>query len=265
MSYNQKVSIILPTYNEKENIGLLIDEITELLDKTNYEIVVVDDNSPDGTWKVVEDRKKNNNRIHLLRRIDKKGLTSALNDGINYAQGDIVVWMDSDFQMPPSVVMDLIDKVKNGYDVAIGSRFVHGGRDERDKKSSNSKKIVSIQRFLSLLICRLTSRVFKTNHSDWTSGFIALKKEIFRGRYLLGDYGEYFMYLVHHLIKLRYRVVEVPYVLMPRQRGTSKTSQSYAGMIFKGIKYIYAVVRLRLFDDLYYNKFRKNMKYHWHD
>ena len=96
----KKVSVILPTYNEKDNIPLLISEIFRQL-PYETEIIVVDDDSPDGTWQVVEEMAKENQNLRLLRRVDKKGLVSALNDGIAVSEGDVVAWMDSDLSMPP--------------------------------------------------------------------------------------------------------------------------------------------------------------------
>ena len=125
------ISVILPTYNEKDNIGLLIDEINSYLSNNQIEIIVVDDNSPDGTSKIVEEKQKTNPNIQLLCRENKKGLTSALNDGIAKSTGEILVWMDCDFQMPPSIVPELVEKIGDGYDVAVGSRYVNGGKDLR--------------------------------------------------------------------------------------------------------------------------------------
>jgi len=253
----EKVSVILPTYNERDNLRPIIDEIGEFLVESDYEIIVVDDNSPDGTWQIVEEMAKDDSRIRLDRRMNKRGLTSALNDGINAAHGDIIVWMDCDFQMPPSVVPELLQQMSNGYAAAVGSRFIRGGSDLRYNQDIDQGRIVNIHRYLSNLICRLTAKVFGTKHRDWTSGFIAIRKEIFDRFDLFGDYGEYFMYLIHYLIKSGYRVVEVPYILGPRKRGTSKTSESYIGMTVKGVKYLYAIFRLKLLDGLYYDIYRK--------
>ena len=239
--------MILPTYNERENIGLLIDELSRILDsQRDFEIIVVDDDSPDKTWKIVEEKAKKDGRIRLLRRVGKRGLTSALNDGIAIAEGEIVGWMDCDFQMDPSKISELIEVVEDGYDVAVGSRFIRGGDDFRYSKDLNHEKIVIIHKLLSRLICLVTSIVFSTTHQDWTSGFIAIRREIFKEVRLQGDYGEYFMYLMHYIIKSGYKVKEVPYVLFPRQRGTSKTSDGYVDLIAKGIGYIMAVLRLSI-------------------
>ncbi len=95
------VSIILPTYNERENIIPLLRRLTDILSEKSYEIVVVDDDSPDGTWKFVQEEMYHHSTIKLIRRTDKHGLTSALNAGIDASAGDVVVWLDSDFQHPP--------------------------------------------------------------------------------------------------------------------------------------------------------------------
>ncbi len=89
--------------------------------------------------------------------------------------------------------------------------------------------------------------LLRTNHKDWTSGFIAIRKKIFDKIRLHGDYGEYFMYFIYYVIKSGYKVKEVSYVLTPRVRGTSKTSNSYVGLAVKGIKYLFAVFRLATF------------------
>ena len=101
MSQSAHVSVVLPTYDERDNIGPLIQALLEHLDGTPTEIIVVDDDSPDGTWQVVQEMSANDERIELLRRADERGLTSALNAGIARARGDVIAWMDCDLSMPP--------------------------------------------------------------------------------------------------------------------------------------------------------------------
>jgi dolichol-phosphate mannosyltransferase len=91
---------------------------------------------------------------------------------------------------------------------------------------------------------------------DWTSGFIAIRKKIFDDITLFGDYGEYFIYLIHYAISSGYKVIEIPYVVTPRLRGSSKTSASYLGMISKGLKYVIALIDLALFKN--YRKLRRH-------
>ena len=100
------------------------------------------------------EEKKQNPEIHLICRTNKRGLTSSLNDGIANSSGQILVWIDCDFQMQPSVVPELVNKVQNGYDATIGARYVGGGKDLRYIYNSNSKQITIIQTYLSLAICR---------------------------------------------------------------------------------------------------------------
>ena len=257
---NNKISIILPTYNERDNIIPLIDEISYALNEKEFEIIVVDDDSPDETWRVVEKKSKECSNVNLLRRQNKRGLTSALNDGINKSHGDIVVWMDCDFQQPPSVVSSLVEKIENGFDAAIGSRYIEDGKDLRYNKTVDHKKITLIHTYLSLAICRFTTFIFSSNQTDWTSGFIAIRREVFDRIDLFGDYGEYFMYLVHHLENSGYRIIEIPYELGVRSHGESKTAHGYLGMILKGTKYVWAVFRLKILDAVYYSIYKKKLK-----
>lgn len=256
-----KISVVLPTYNEKFNIGPLIDDIKSNLGDKELEIIVVDDDSPDRTWEIVAEKARQDNRIRLLRRIGKKGLVSALNEGISLAQGQIVVWMDCDFQMSPSKIPDLVEAIDNGYDLAVGSRFVKGGNDARYDKKLGYGRIVSVHKFLSRLICMVTSVVFLTNHKDWTSGFIAIRKSIFDKIKLEGNYGEYFMYLLYYAIKSGYKVTEIPYTLTPRRRGISKTAENYFGLIWNGVKYLFAVFWIIFFKRHKQSIGKENMAY----
>src|SRR3989344_9502149 len=123
------VSVVLPSYNEKDNIAEAIERIEKSLGPKLLEIIVVDDNSPDGTWKVVEDLK--DSKVRLIRRMNEKGLASALSRGIKESRGSIVVWMDCDLGLPPEDLPHLVAAIESGADVAIGSRYVKGGADER--------------------------------------------------------------------------------------------------------------------------------------
>src|SRR3989344_8764924 len=118
------VSVILPTYNEAENIIKLIKEISNVI-KHKKEIIVVDDNSPDGTSSIVKKFKTKNKKINLRleTRFRNRGLTNSIRRGIELAKGDIIVWLDCDFSMPPKVVPRLLEKIEKGYDIVVGSRF----------------------------------------------------------------------------------------------------------------------------------------------
>ena len=105
------VSIILPTYNEAENIVPLIKEIQRLV-KIKHEIIIVDDNSPDQTSKIVLAfiKKKRAKNIRLKTRLSNRGLTNSIREGIRLSKGNVIVWMDCDFSMPPFVINKLLKK-----------------------------------------------------------------------------------------------------------------------------------------------------------
>jgi len=121
-----KTFVIIPTYNEKENIKDLIKAIFALK-IPNLEILVVDDNSPDGTWKIVKDMKK----VHLILRKTNRGRGYAGRGGFKYAlknKADYIIEMDGDFSHDPRYIPFLLKEIKNS-DVVLGSRLVKGGKD----------------------------------------------------------------------------------------------------------------------------------------
>ena len=128
---NAQLSIIIPTYNESENILKILKSIKDNIPKNiSAQAIVVDDNSPDGTGKIVEDYLKNlkiitNYTIEIIHRKTKDGLGSAILKGIQQATGDTIVVMDSDFSHPPQVIPKLIESIKKyQYDIAVASRYI---------------------------------------------------------------------------------------------------------------------------------------------
>jgi len=119
--------VVVPTYNERDNIERLIADI--LAQDAGIEALVVDDNSPDGTGEVVNRMKEGNPRLHLLRRSGKLGLGSAYRDGFRFAMGkdvDYIVEMDADFSHDPAVLENMAGRL-DSYDVVLGSRYIEGG------------------------------------------------------------------------------------------------------------------------------------------
>lgn len=233
-----KVSIILPTYNEKDNIIVFIKSIQKSVDY-DVEIIVVDDDSPDKTWQLVEDLKDNN--VRLLRRKNQKCLTTAISDGISMSNGEVVVWMDTDLSMPPEKINDLLKKIDEGYDISVGSRYIPGGGTVIMEKSQDSMLSAVLSFVMNFIIQRLLDSSFK----DYTSGFIAVRKDVFRDIKLRGDYGEYFIDFIYKAIKKGYKVVEIPYILQARKYGESKTGTNLFQYCKRGIKYVVTTLRLR--------------------
>jgi dolichol-phosphate mannosyltransferase len=229
-----KVSIVLPTYNEKDNIVDLIYGIQRNLGES-VEIIIVDDDSPDKTWQHVE--RLVNEHIKLLRRTDKRGLTSAIADGIALTKGNIVGWMDCDFSMPPEILPVLINTLDKA-DIAVGSRFIKGGLDDRDTPFEMlSTKLLNL--FARLI---LTSKIY-----DYTSGFVVAKREVLEEIELRGDYGEYCIDFLYKAFKKNFKIIEIPYTCIPRRFGESKTAPSLPRFFMRGIKYFKTIIRLRFY------------------
>ena len=123
-------SLIVPTYNEAKNVTALVDRITTLLDPMypgDYEIIIVDDNSPDGTWEVAQSIMSAYPQLRVMRRQTERGLSTAVIRGWQAAKGDVLGVIDGDLQHPPEVLLGLLAKMKTGADFAIASRHVEGG------------------------------------------------------------------------------------------------------------------------------------------
>lgn len=211
------VSIIVPTYNERDNLPELVARLDAALRGVPYEIVIVDDNSPDGTAELALELSKKY-PIRVIKRPGKLGLASAVLDGFRAARGDILVVMDADLQHPPEVVPQLVKKVQEGYDIAIASRYVPGGKTVG---WSFIRKIISRGAILLAHIVLPRTRHIR----DPVSGFFAVRKSVVenildkirpRGFKILLDI------LVHGTYK---SVAEVPYTFEPRRAGKSKLSR----------------------------------------
>ena len=232
-----QVSIIIPTYNESKNILQILKSIGEHLPKNLLaEAIVVDDNSPDGTGKIVEDylkevKQKIGYIIHIIHRKTKSGLSSAVLRGIEYATGDTIVVMDSDFSHPPKIIPRLIEEIKrSGCDIAIASRYVAGGA----VKGWTLKR-----KLLSSTATRIARKGLGINESDPMSGFFAFKRKIIDGLKL--DAIGYKM-LLEILVKTRGATVrEIPYTFTNRMHGSSKLDSStmfdYARSVWKLYKF----------------------------
>lgn len=237
------VSIVLPTYNEAENIIDLIYAINRAI-KSKKEIIVVDDNSPDGTSMLVKNLIKKDKKINLRleTRYKNRGLTNSIKRGIKLAKGDVAVWMDCDFSMPPKVILSLLQKIERGYDIAVGSRFVKGGGFKIDNSKGQKDSPIAI--VLSRLMNFTIRLMLGYNFRDYTSGFIAIKKAVFEKVELRGDYGEYFIDLIYKAQVNKFKIVEVGYVCIPRERGESKTGQNLPQFLKRGIKYLTVTFQL---------------------
>ncbi|MBK7204343.1 MAG: polyprenol monophosphomannose synthase [Anaerolineae bacterium] len=231
------VSVILPTYNEKDNITPLVEAVLRSSQHPTS-VWVVDDDSPDGTWQRVAEMASHDPRVHLIHRTDAKGLTSAIARGIRDSDGDIVVWMDCDFSMPPERIPALVNAiVRESADIAVGSRYVAGGADV-----GHSLMAQAFSRTINLA----AGLLFGFGVHDYTSGFIAARRVVFERIELTGDYGEYCIDLLVRSQRQGWRVVEVPYLCVERQSGQSKTGVNAMDYIRRGRHYVTTIGRLAL-------------------
>ena len=236
---NPQISIILPTYNEAGNIELLIDRTLAALGDYpgGVEVVVVDDDSPDGTWRLVAEKADADSRVRLIHRTMEKGLTSAISRGICEARGQWVGWMDCDLSMPPEEWPRLADALaQGGTGMAVGSRYVPGGADVAHS---------FVGRTFSRIINLGAGLVLDGSIKDYTSGFILGRREIFDKIDLRGDYGEYCIDMLYRVKKAGYSIRELPYRCVPREAGESKTATNMWGYLKRGVNYVQAVWRLR--------------------
>ncbi|MAG52817.1 MAG: dolichyl-phosphate beta-D-mannosyltransferase [Nanoarchaeota archaeon] len=217
-----KACIIIPTYNEKENIGGLLEELLEGFKKIkNFDmsILVVDDNSPDGTQEIVK-KYLDSKQIFMLTG-EKNGLGSAYIKGFNYVldklKADVLFEMDADFSHKPEDVPKFLKEIENGYDFVIGSRYISGG--EIPDWGFIRKSISSGGNFFARIVAGLY-----TVH-DCTSGFRAIRTDLIKQIKLdkLEVEGYAFqMNLLHNAIKLGAKIKEIPIVFNDRNLGTSK-------------------------------------------
>jgi len=242
-------SIILPTYNEKGNITELITAICNSLDmkRIEFEVVVVDDNSPDGTADAVKEKFGNDNRVQLFVRTKERGLATAIKFGIEHSSSPTIVIMDTDFNHDPRMLPQLIEFL-NYYDMVVGSRFVlGGGMEDRLRYYLSSLYTIGLRFFLGIHI------------KDKLSGFFSIRKErlieldmnsIFSG------YGDFFIRLLLKAQNNGYKMLEVPTFYQLRKAGHSKTN-------FIEVFYKYTLASIRIFfsKDRWSKTKRNNLKY----
>lgn len=238
------VSIVMPTFNEAGNVSELILQAVEnvvMCGISDIEVIVVDDNSPDQTWNVAMETSCPDAVVKVIRRMNDHGLTASLKEGIASARKEIIIWFDCDFSQTPDKIPQLLFMINQGFDVAVNSRYVLGGGENRTGQGGN------LQLFLSKGLNRVLRYLLDPKFYDYTSGFLAVRREVFDVVALRGDYGEYFIDFIYRVLRSkRFRVCELPYVMQPRQYGESKTGSNLVQFLKRGRKYLMTVLRLRI-------------------
>lgn len=209
------LSVVVPTYNEAGSVPKLAERLHAALGGRDWELVIVDDGSPDGTADIAAALAP---RIptNVIRRAGKGGLASAVIAGFAAARGDILIVMDADLSHPPELVPALLSAIEDGADLAVGSRYVAGGGVE---DWPIKRQIVS------RVACLMGSVLVPVR--DATSGFFALRRTVIDG-VTLNPIG--FKIGFEVIARGRYRsVVEVPYTFRDRELGASKFGRREIG------------------------------------
>jgi len=233
MTNEKRTAVIVPTYNEIENLPSLIEQLLSL--DLGLMPVVVDDNSPDGTGQRADELARTHEAVSVIHRPGKLGLGTAYIAGFRYAfdlDVDYIVTMDADFSHNPRHIPDMLQAMSD-YDVVIGSRYVRGGGT---RYCTWSRKMLS----------RGANAVAKTmlglHAHDCTAGFRCYRREVLQAIPLDQIFSSGYSFLIEMIYKcqeLGFRIGEVPIIFENRQRGSSKISK------VEIVKAMYTVFRLR--------------------
>ena len=226
------LSIVLPTYNEKDNIIDLINKIKDAIQSHSYEIIVVDDNSPDDTFEVCKKYFIDDENIKMILRETNHGLANSIREGIENAKGEYVVIMDTDFTHDPDLIKKMLN-INIKYNIISGSRFCKGGSMESTMHS-----------ILSRLYNKMIKFILQTKIEDNLGGFFCIQRKnlmqlpfekIFYG------YGDYYFRLLYFAKQKNFSIVEIPARYITRTRGKSKSK--FFQMAYK---YFIEVIKLKI-------------------
>jgi len=254
MNNASNLSLILPVFNERQNLEYLVPQLQSILEKKcdKFEILVIDDNSTDDTNDLMNQLCIKYPQVSHIVRKKERSLPISIHDGIEKSKFSNVMWIDADGSMDSESVDALISKfLEDDSKYLIGSRFVKGGGYKGQTPGSNNllSFIKSIKNsedsflaiYLSIMFNKFLKLITSVQINDLTSGFIIGNKQfISKDVFYRSNYGDYFIYLVTDLIIQNRKIEEVGYYCKPRKFGSSKTSNNMIRLITLGIPYIKA-------------------------
>jgi len=206
------LSVIIPTYNERENIGPLVKRLAAAME--DYEVIFVDDNSPDGTGGLIEALSRENPCLRIVKRKGKLGLSGAVAEGARAARGEIILVMDADLSHPPEKAAELVSAL-SGCDLAIGSRLARGGGVEN----------WPIYRRIISSGAELLARIFvNCKTTDPLSGFFAIRKPVFLNTRLRTRGYKLLLNILADNPGIR--ICDIPYFFRDRNAGKTKLGPS---------------------------------------
>jgi len=209
------LSIVIPTFNERKNVKLLVDQLATVLAEIEWEVIFVDDDSPDGTAIAVAELADEGRPVRCLRRIGRRGLSSAVVEGVLAARFPIIAVMDADFQHDESILPMMFQTISStGCDLVIGTRYAEGGSvGDLDKNRQR----------MSDFATRLSRLLISDEVSDPMSGFFMIHRDVFEACiYDLSQQGYKILLDILSSTPRRLNIVEVPFVFRSRREGESK-------------------------------------------
>ncbi len=212
------VSVVLPTYNEATNLPLVVEGIERALVDFDYEIIVVDDDSPDLTWKKAEQLAQDGHRVRAVRRTTERGLSSAVVTGMNIASGSVFIVMDADLQHDPVILPDLVSAILDDHaDICLGSREAVGG-----SYGDFGRK----RRFISWVGAQAARSLLRLSIGDPMSGYFAVSRQRFEQ--VVREVNPRGFKILLELIArgAQPNVAEVGYTFGRRQHGATKLTGS---------------------------------------
>ncbi|NSZ76582.1 glycosyltransferase family 2 protein [Agrobacterium tumefaciens] len=239
-----QLSVVVPTFNESKNIRELVKRLDQALGRISWELIVVDDNSPDGTAKLVKSLSSDDARIRCIRRIGRRGLSGACIEGILSSSAPYVVVMDGDLQHDETIIPEMFQILESGSDLAVGSRYVAGG--------SSSEGFSRFRSWGSDTATKLARRALKINISDPMSGFFMLRRETFE-EIAPALSKEGFKILLDFISSAppTLKTAEVPFKFRERLEGSSKLGSlvtvDYLGLLLSKLSGGILPVRFLMF------------------
>tara|TARA_X000000950_G_C13863066_1_gene639514 strand:+ start:1227 stop:1916 length:690 start_codon:yes stop_codon:yes gene_type:complete len=227
-----EVTIILPTFNEKNNILLLVNLIKKVLKKNKIEIIIIDDNSPDETGLICKNKFKQDKSVNIILNKKRIGLARSIFRGILKSSKKNIVVMDTDFTHDPILIPKML-KLVNEYDIISGSRYCAGGYMQDQ-----------IHSHLSFFYNLLLKLILKTQIQDNLGGYFCVSRKSLNklpNRKIFYGYGEYFFRLLFFALKKNLTILEIPAIYKRRLRGKSKSN-----FIYMFYKYFVEAIKLRL-------------------
>ncbi len=211
-----ELSVVLPAYRERDNLAILIPDIEESFKNLSLEVIVVDDDSKDGTEELVRDLNERFGNVRIMVRQSTRGIGSAIRDGYNAAEGVYVLSADSDLSLPVGDMVRLYEKIREGFDMVVGYRYGTGGYYEKNKLSVKIKYLLS--RPGSFLIRTLTGIKLR----DFSNNSRIMKRGRWRELRTV-DTGNAFLFeVILRASKKGFTIAEIPISFYKRRFGASK-------------------------------------------